>query len=139
MGKMTQDAQIFTQMLEEDALKYDGFYSSKIVADKLEASCYMSKRMRRLLEYFSEVIIVDTSHKTNRFNLPLLDIALINNYGQTCMCYFSLMSNQKFDSFEWSLQKFKSQLKREPKVIFSDDEEALRAGNSLKMLVFFIY
>ena len=80
--------------------------------------------------FFSGVIIIDTSHKTNRFNLPLLDIALISNIDQTCSCFFSLMPNQKYESFEWSLINFKKQLKNSPEVIFSDDEEALRKGKS---------
>jgi len=88
----------------------------------------MSKRMKLLLDHFSDVIIIDASHGTNRFNLPFLDIVVINNYGQTCLSYFSLLSNHQFSSFQWSLQKFKSQLKKMPKVIFSDDEEALRKG-----------
>jgi len=128
LGKMTEDAEVFIQMLEVDAKDYDGFYSPKIIENTLEGCCYMSKRMKKLLEYFSGVIIIDASHKTNRFNMPFLDIALVNNYGQTCWCFFSLLPNQKYDSFEWSLQQFKTQLKYSPKVIFSDDEEALRKG-----------
>ena len=38
------------------------------------------------------------------------------------------MSDQKYDSFEWSLLNFQKQLKKTPEVIFSDDEEALRKG-----------
>jgi len=136
LGKMTEDAEVFIQMLEVDAKDYDGFYSPKIIENTLEGCCYMSKRMKKLLEYFSGVIIIDASHKTNRFNMPFLDIALVNNYGQTCWCFFSLLPNQKYDSFEWSLQQFKTQLKYSPKVIFSDDEEALRKG--IILFIFFL-
>ena len=128
MGKVTEDAQVFIKMLEEDVIKYGGVYNSRFIENKLQGCCFSSKRMIGLLEFFSDVLVVDASHKTNRFNLPVLDVILINNYGQSCTCFFSLMPNQKYDSFEWSLSNFQKQLKKTPKVIFSDDEEALRKG-----------
>ena len=128
IGKTTQDAQFFIKMLEEDSLKYGSYYKPKFNEDKLEGCCYMSKRMKRLGEFFSGLIIIDASHKTNRFNLPLLDVAVINNYGQTCTVFFSLLPNQKYESFEWSLFNLQKQLRNMPDVIFSDDEEALRKG-----------
>ena len=85
--------------------------------------------MKQLVDKFSDVIIIDASHKTNRFNLPFLDVALINNYGQTSFCFISLMPDQKYGSFEWSLMNLKSHMKKMPQLIFSDDEEALRKGS----------
>ena len=38
--------------------------------------------MKNLLEHFSDVIIIDTSHKTNRFNLAFLDVVVIINTGK---------------------------------------------------------
>ena len=128
MGKMTQYAQFFIKMLEEDVQKYQGFYQAKYNGDQFEGCCYVSKRMKRLLEYFSGVLVIDASHKTNRFNLPFLDIAVINNYGQTCTVFFSLLADQKYESYEWSLLNFQKQLKNMPDVVFSDDELALRKG-----------
>ena len=127
-GKINEDAEFFMKMLEEDHKQRGGFYQVKINEQTLQGCCYMSKRMSMLLDHFSDVIIIDVSHGTNRFNLPFLDIVIINNYGQTCLCYFSLLPNQQYESFQWSLENFKSKLSWTPKVIFSDDEEALRKG-----------
>ena len=96
--------------------------------NKFTSCCFMSKRMKRLIEYFSDVVIIDTTHKTNRFNLPLMDIVVVNNLGQPCTCYFALLKNQKFESYKWALNNFKSQIKRNPQVIFTDDEESLTKG-----------
>jgi len=38
--------------------------------------------MISVAKQFSDVLIIDTTHGTNRFNLPLLDIAAINNLGK---------------------------------------------------------
>jgi len=109
-GELNKDAKNFIKMLELDSQKRGGFYTVKLDGNKFQGNCYMTKRMKSLLTYFSDVIIVNVSHSTNRFNLPFLDIVVINNYGQTCFSYFSLLPNQQYSSFQWSLQNFKSQL-----------------------------
>ena len=72
----------------------------------------MSKRMKDMVNYFSDVLIIDTSHKINRFNLPLLDIVCINNLGKTTTVFLGLMGDQTYQTFSWILEKFKSQLKK---------------------------
>jgi hypothetical protein len=129
LGKISADAKTFIQMLDDDAKNRNCFYKPRYQETQLAGCCYMSSRMRELLYKFSDVIIIDASHGTNRFNLPYLDIVCVNNFGQTSLCFFSLQPNQKYDSFEWSLLQFRSQLTKKPLVIFSDDEQSLRDGN----------
>jgi len=130
IGTATDDAKILIKMLKEECDKKGGFYKVQLDEEKFVGCSFMSKRMRKLLDYFNDVLIIDVTHATNRFNLPFLDVALVNNYGQTSICFFSLMQDQKYQSFEWCLKNLKSQLKRMPKVIFSDDEESLRKGKN---------
>lgn len=80
------------------------------------------------LDYFSDVLIVDTSHKINRFNLPLLDIVSINNLGKTTTGFVGLLGDQTYKTFLWILQNLKDQMKKIPLAIFSDEEEALTKG-----------
>jgi len=84
--------------------------------------------MKEVLGVFSDVVILDTSHKTNRFNLPLLDVVVVNNLGKTTTCYFSLLEKQTYDNYVWALECMKSQMNKSPKLIFSDNEEALTKG-----------
>ena len=130
IGTATDDAKILIKMLKEECDKKGGFYKVQLDEEKFVGCSFMSKRMRKLLDYFNDVLIIDVTHATNRFNFPFLDVALVNNYGQTSICFFSLMQDQKYQSFEWCLKNLKSQLKRMPKVIFSDDEEGLRKGKN---------
>jgi len=92
------------------------------------AVAFLSRRMMNQLDYFSDVLIVDTSHKINRFNLPLLDIVSINNLGKTTTCFVGLLGDQTYKTFLWILQNLKDQMKKIPLVIFSDEEEALTKG-----------
>jgi len=68
-GKMSNDAENFAKMLEEDAKKRGGFYQIKKEDNRFVSCSYMSKRMKQLVDKFSDVLIIDASHKTNRFNL----------------------------------------------------------------------
>jgi len=43
--------------------------------------------------------------------------------------FVALLSNSKYTSFRWTLSEFQKNLKVKPKVIFSDEEEALRKSN----------
>jgi len=84
--------------------------------------------MKSLLEHFNDVLVIDTSHKTNRFNLPFIDAVVIMNTGKTATCFIGLLENQKYESFVWALNHLKSQMKKVPTVIFSDEDEALMKG-----------
>ena len=54
---------------------------------------------KNLFEHFSDVMIIDTSHKTNRFNLVFLDAVVITNIGKTSVCFFGLLENKKIRIF----------------------------------------
>ena len=66
----------------------------------------MTKRMKELANTFSDVLIIDTSHKTNRFGMPLLDIVCINSFGKTCTVFIALLKDSKYESFIWALNEF---------------------------------
>ena len=84
--------------------------------------------MKKVLNSFKDVLIIDTSHKVNRFNMPILDVAVVNNLGKTVCCFFALLPNHKYESFFWALNHLKLQITGTPGVIFSDEEEALTKG-----------
>jgi len=91
--------------------------------------------MQELSKYFNDVIVIDTTHRSNRFNMSLMDIIIINNMGKSCTVFFALLKNQTFESYKWALKHYKSKIKHNPAVIFTDDEEALTKG----MNFFFLY
>jgi len=129
LGNPSEDANNFIKMLRKDANERNGFYSVELKNNQLINCCFMTRRMKNTLKYFSDVLIIDATHKINRFNMPLLDIVVIDNYGKTVTCFFALLSNLKQETYVWALEKFKSQLVQNPNVIFSDEEDALTNGN----------
>jgi len=48
---------------------------------------------------FSDVVIIDVTHQTNRFGPPLLDIVVIDSEGGTYTCFVAIMKDQTKGSF----------------------------------------
>ena len=117
----------------ETTIKFSHYYFKK-ENDQLKNICFMTERMVKLANTFSDVLILDTTHKTNRFNLPLLDIIVINNLGRSCTCFIALLENQKTESILWALRAFKEKLTVTPNVIFSDEDEAIIGSNNFLIL-----
>jgi len=83
-GKINDDANTLAKMLRKDSEERQGFFDlATNSTDQLSKLCYMSKRMKKVADAFSDVLIIDGSHQTNRFNMHLLDRVAINNLGKT--------------------------------------------------------
>ena len=44
------------------------------------------------------MVLVDATYKRNRFNMPLVNVMDINNYGKAILLAFGLMTDEKADS-----------------------------------------
>ena len=128
-GKPSKESEKLAELLEKDSETRGGFCRlERNKENELLRFCCMTKRMIKIANTFNDVIIIDATHKSNRFNMPLLDIVVINNMGKTSTCFFSLLNNQTYESFHWALEQFKGKLEQSPAIIFSDEEEALTQG-----------
>ena len=88
----------------------------------------------KLLNAFNIVFFMDTSYKTNRYRLPLLDIVGVTCTGLTFSIAFAYMEAECEKNFMWALETFKDLFPRHdelPKVIVTDKDLALM--NALKM------
>ena len=128
---------ILVQLLEKDRSERGIAFSKELDSNgNLTHFYFMTNRMKTLANKFIDVLIIDASHKTNRFEMPLLDIVTVDNLGKTCTVFIALLKSQKYEEFKWALESFKSNLSNSPKVIFTDEEEALRKGG---FVLFFSY
>ena len=137
-GKPSSDADTLINLLEEDQKERGVFFCKEVDSEgKLVHFCFMTNRMKLLANRFNDVIIIDASHKTNRFGMPLLDIVTIDNLGRTCTIFIALLKSQKYEEWKWALECFKSNLTSLPQIIFTDEEEALRKSLSFLNRTFF--
>jgi len=52
-------------------------------------------------EYFLDIVIIDTTYKRNRFNLPLVSVIGINNLEQNILLAFGFLNDETTTSYEW--------------------------------------
>ncbi|OWZ16937.1 hypothetical protein PHMEG_0009194 [Phytophthora megakarya] len=64
--------------------------------------------MRRIYRRFSELLLVDCSHKTNRYNYQLLIFMTMNEFGEGAVVQQSLLE----DNSDWHMEKAVAHFKR---------------------------
>ncbi|XP_052627581.1 protein FAR-RED IMPAIRED RESPONSE 1-like [Lactuca sativa] len=87
----------------------------------------------KLAKVFSNIFIMDCTYKTNKYNMPLLDIIGVSCFNTSFYSGFVFLEREDEDSYIWALSVFKKTLEnREPSVIMSDRELALM--NAINMV-----
>ena len=88
----------------------------------------------RLLALNHEVLILDCTYKTNRFNMPLLNIIGITSLGHNFWVAFYFLYSEKEGDFVWVMHCIKalySRIGRQcPKIVLTD--RALAVINALR-------
>ncbi|XP_021746804.1 uncharacterized protein LOC110712643 [Chenopodium quinoa] len=75
---------------------------------------------------YGDVLVFDTTYRTNRYNLICAPFVSINNHWHNCMFACAFIGNKKTDSFVWLLETFlKAMENRTPTSIFTDQDQAM--------------
>jgi len=74
--------------------------------EKLSKLIWISDRMKANFDNFGDVILFDTTFKTNRFKLSLGIFLGISNNGKNSFFGITLLNNESEESFIWTFQKF---------------------------------
>ena len=61
----------------------------------------------KLLNAFSNVLLMDTTYKTNKYRLPLLEVVGVTSTGLTFSAAFVLMATKRQNNFIWALQRLR--------------------------------
>ena len=82
----------------------------------------------KLLNMFPIVLIMDSTYKTNKYRLPLLEIVGVTSTELTFSVAFAYLESERTDNFTWALQKLRELIVRHdamPHVIVTDRDIAL--------------
>ncbi|XP_021717067.1 protein FAR1-RELATED SEQUENCE 5-like [Chenopodium quinoa] len=75
---------------------------------------------------FGDVLIYDTTYKTNKCGLICAPFVGVNNHQRTTMFGCSFITNEITNTFEWVLETFKKSMARsEPRTIFTYQDQAM--------------
>ncbi|CAI9294124.1 unnamed protein product [Lactuca saligna] len=74
---------------------------------------------------FSDVISMDATYRTNRYNMIFVPFTAINNHDKTINVGAGLISDETIESYSWLLEAFLSSHKKKPTMILSDMDATL--------------
>jgi hypothetical protein len=93
---------------------------------------YMSADMRHHLDRNGQVLVMDTTFKTNRFHWPLLLVAGVDEHYHNVIFAVAVLQHQTTAAFEWALSQVKSSTDAETWTqvasIFTDGDAAMAAA-----------
>ncbi|XVF57931.1 hypothetical protein PTKIN_Ptkin07bG0022000 [Pterospermum kingtungense] len=77
-------------------------------------------------DYFGDVVVFDTTYRTNRYNLVCAPFVGINNHRQTIMFGCAFLLDETTASFTWLFRSFlQSMGDQSPKTIMTDQDHAI--------------
>jgi len=126
------DALAFVQKLTERRENEPGFKFIYQVEDKTK--CFESafwitaNEIRNVGMYGVDIVVMDTTHHTNKHNLFLALFVMENKYGDTVTGGVGLLAYQDTESFSWLLKSFKEFTGVQPSVIMTDGDAAIAAA-----------
>ena len=86
-----------------------------------------------LLKMNSDVLFIDCTYKTNKYNMPLCIFNGVSACNKSFYIGFAFLQHEDKDSYHWALRKVLELFRRVgeeegPKVVLTDKEDALIAG-----------
>jgi len=123
------DAVSVIEQMEQEAEKDKNFYFKVMYNEedsRLVALFWCDSIMRDDFKVFGDVVIFDTTYRTNKYNLICAPIVGINNHWRNVMFACAFIADEKIESFEWVLTNLKkAMLNKCPQTIFTDQDHAI--------------
>jgi hypothetical protein len=85
----------------------------------------MSPMQRELYSKYNDVIIVDTTYNTNRFQLMLCIITIIDNNYKTRIVACAIIDDETLDTYRWIFDTMLTETGVSPGVIFTDSDPSM--------------
>ncbi|KAL3622242.1 hypothetical protein CASFOL_033653 [Castilleja foliolosa] len=125
------DTQTLYDTLNQDAADDPGFFF-RIKVDDEGRLCnvfWRDSMMKEDYMIYGDVLVFDTTYRTNKYNLICAPFVGANNHRQNVMFGFAFISNEKTESFEWLFEVFtKSMEGKTPVTVFTDQDLAIASA-----------
>jgi len=61
-------------------------------------NCFSSEVMKNMYQKYNDVVLVDSTYKTNKYKMPLLVFGAINNLNKTFLLGFAVIKDETYAS-----------------------------------------
>lgn len=104
----------------------EGSVDPSVSNHRLEALLVLNPLGAQQLAKAPQVIMLDCTYKTNKYDMPLLHCVGRNGCGRTFTVALVWLPNEKEDMYRWALENLQALLPEiSPKIVVTDREEAL--------------
>ncbi|KAG8364983.1 hypothetical protein BUALT_Bualt18G0055300 [Buddleja alternifolia] len=122
------DASALLQYFIKKSNKETSFYWSVQMGDDNRMMNFFFRDYRCMIdyEYFGDVVSVDTTYRTNRYDLICAPFVGINHHKKNVMFGLAFMSDETKSSFEWLFSTFLESMNgKQPETVFIDQCQAM--------------
>ncbi|XP_021746397.1 protein FAR1-RELATED SEQUENCE 5-like [Chenopodium quinoa] len=86
-------------------------------------------RMMRDYHYFGDLLVFDTTYRTNKYGMICAPFVGMNHHANNVMFGMGFILNERTESFEWLFDTFLTSMgRRSPITIMTDQAQAIAAG-----------
>ena len=87
---------------------------------KLKNMIFSTSNMKKLYSAFNDIILIDSTYRTNKYKLPLIVLAAINEEGRTFIIGFGVVQSEEAINISWILKELFDYFAFAPNIICSD-------------------
>ncbi|KAL4558334.1 hypothetical protein LXL04_036532 [Taraxacum kok-saghyz] len=106
---------------------YNFEYRLNNTTNELEELFFIHPTSFKMWQAFPYVVLMDATYKTNKYNLPFLEIVGVTSTNKTFSIAFAFMHNEQTSNYRWTLTCLKLTINNSfcPRVIVTDRDLAL--------------
>ncbi|EXX66861.1 hypothetical protein RirG_119720 [Rhizophagus irregularis DAOM 197198w] len=95
------------------------------VSRKLNSLLWMSPIQRELYSKYNDVTIIDTTYNTNRFQMMLCIISVVDNNYKSRIIASAIIDDETLDTYRWLFDTILTETGISPGVIFTDSDPSM--------------
>ncbi|CAB4385824.1 unnamed protein product [Rhizophagus irregularis] len=95
------------------------------ISRKLSSLFWMSPVQRELYSKYNDVVILDTTYNTNRFQMMLCILTVIDNNYKTRIVASAIIEDETLDTYRWIFDTILTETGVYPRVIFTDSDPSM--------------
>ncbi|KAF7150404.1 hypothetical protein RHSIM_Rhsim02G0163500 [Rhododendron simsii] len=122
------DANMLYEHFETEKVKNDDFtYTIEEDDEGRMTNCFWADATaRKSYQYFGDVVVFDTTYKTNRYSMIFAPIVGVNHHRQTTLFGCAFLCDESTETFEWLFKEWlKAMPAGPPKMIITDQDLAM--------------
>lgn len=122
------DAQIVVDMLKKKKECLPGFSFDYFVSNggKLGGLFWADEQVKRNYDAFGDVVSFDATFRSNKYNMVFVPFTGIDNHKRCVTFGAGMLINENVFSYTWLLNAFKRSFPREPKIVLTDQDPAMK-------------